>query len=90
MKTITSERAAKELPTILRNLTIEPVEITEQDSSSAVLITTKEYNDLKSSEIAEDRILWALAMYALNDGVLSDKDSEKFMEDLASFSPEWK
>lgn len=57
MKTITSKQAVKEMPTILHNSTVEPVEITRHNRKHAVLISSKEYENLKSNEDIDDRIL---------------------------------
>lgn len=86
MKTITSTQAVKELPTILHGSKIEPVEITKRNRKHAVIISSKEYESLKSNEDIDDRILWTLATYALEDGLLSDKKSKEFMEKLSNFS----
>ena len=90
MKTITSKQAIKELPTILQSLKIEPIGITQHSRKYAVLISSDEYETLKSNEVTEDRILWAMATFALDDGILSVAESKTFMEDFSNFWTEWK
>ncbi|MEI7839264.1 MAG: type II toxin-antitoxin system Phd/YefM family antitoxin [Methylococcaceae bacterium] len=80
MKVLSSTEVRQNFSAVLSNIEIEPVSISKQDKTIAVVMSQKRYNELKR---LEDILYGKAAELAIQEGFASDIQAQDLMNSIA-------
>ncbi len=80
MKVLSSTQVRQNFSAVLSEIEIEPVSISKQDKTVAVVMSQKRYNELKR---LEDILYGKAAELAIQEGFASDTQAQDLMNSIA-------
>ena len=80
MKVLSSTEVRQNFSSVLSAIEIEPVSISKQDKTIAVVMSQKRYNELKR---LEDILYGKAAELAIQEGFISDTQTQDLMNSIA-------
>ena len=80
MKVLSSTEVRQNFSAVLSNIETEPVSISKQDKTIAVVMSQKRYNELKR---LEDILYGKAAELAIQEGFASDIQTQDLMNSIA-------
>jgi PHD/YefM family antitoxin component YafN of YafNO toxin-antitoxin module len=80
MKVLSSTQVRQNFSAVLSEIEIEPVSISKQDKTIAVVMSQKRYNELKR---LEDILYGKAAELAIQEGFVSDTQAQDLINSIA-------